>query len=281
MLYKINLAFICLILLLGSPPLKASKESKAIPKKLSSSVNDPSVKIKKDSNTQTILVMGLKSSQIDKAVIDSLSAVLVKEINDHPQYSAISKNEISGMLAAEAMKEAMDCATDSCLMEIAGAFGAEKIISGNIGKLEGSLIVNLEIMNTLRAIVEARVNYNWKGNISDLSDLVKVAAQSLILTKTEQKPTTIVLSRAQKGARILVDGRESGKTPENIKNINLGPHKLVLQLDGYHDFEGHFLAKNGDTTIIEAPMRKIEIPIYQKWWFWTAVGVGFLGVTAV
>ena len=175
----------------------------------------------------------------------------------------------------------MDCATDSCLMEIAGAFGAEKIISGNIGKLEGSLIVNLEIMNTLRAIVEARVNYNWKGNISDLSDLVKVAAQSLILTKTEQKPTTIVLSRAQKGARILVDGRESGKTPENIKNINLGPHKLVLQLDGYHDFEGHFLAKNGDTTIIEAPMRKIEIPIYQKWWFWTAVGVGFLGVTAV
>ena len=233
------------------------------------------------SKKQSILVMEIKSEKIEKSVMNSLTAVLVKEINGLANISAISKNEVLGMLDAEVTKKAFDCETDACLMEIAGAFGAEKIISGNINKIEESFIINLEILKTARAIVESRVNYTWNGKINDLSDLIKVAAQSLILRKKQQKPSKIVISRAENGAKILIDGKFKGKTPKQIKNIQLGPHKLVLQREGFKDYEAFFIAKNGDITFVEAPMLKVEKKLYQQWWFWLGIGVLGAGIFGV
>ena len=44
-------------------------------------------------------------------------------------------------------------------------------------------------------------------------------------------------------------------------------------MSSVQDFEGHFIAKNGQTTIVEAPMLEIKTPYYETWWFWTGLGV--------
>src|SRR5512138_2927366 len=86
-----------------------------------------------------LLVLDLVSSGVDATVTASLSEVFAATVREAlPGTAVIGQNEIRSMLALDRQRALLGCSDDvSCLAEIGGALGAEMMVLGSVGKIEG------------------------------------------------------------------------------------------------------------------------------------------------
>lgn len=116
------------------------------------------------------------------------------------------------------------------------------------------------------------------------SDLPTVQARVAQLEHLVGKVTV----HTQPGAQVTLDGSALGTAPLPPVEVNPGGHELVVSSEGYRSFRGKLVAAPDRAVTIEAPLTslvKVEVkvvrvpepekrvPVYQKWWLWTAVGV--------
>src|SRR5581483_2888736 len=88
------------------------------------------------------------------------------------------------------------------------------------------------------------------------------------------------------GSLVTVDGQPVGTSPlAETLELNPGGHKLEIAHEGYATWRGDVVASpGGELTVnaeqislvkvirVEVPTEK-KVPIYKRWWLWTAVGV--------
>ena len=84
-----------------------------------------------------------------------------------------------------------------------------------------------------------------------------LAAAFLSLTAAlaqENVPTRVSISSQPEGARIIIDGRDRGTTPQNLFDLKPGRHHLKYKLAGYEDLDRFFNTQeeNLDTGVLVA-----------------------------
>ncbi len=95
----------------------------------------------------------------------------------------------------------------------------------------------------------------------------------------------VALDGAVAGSAVTLDGKAIGATPLAPVVVNPGRHKLELAHDGYATFRSAVdvpvggtatvpvkQAENVKVVTVAAPARERDVPVYKKWWLWTAVG---------
>jgi hypothetical protein len=98
-----------------------------------------------------VAVMDLEAAGVDPALAQAASLLLPTEIRGRlPGVQVISSAEIKSMLGLEKTKQALGCEDDSCMAEIGGALGADELVSGKIGKVGRTLVIELR-RNDVRA----------------------------------------------------------------------------------------------------------------------------------
>ncbi len=80
------------------------------------------------------------------------------------KYEVIGQNDIQALLGFEKNKELLGCDDVSCLAEIGGALGVERLLQISIALIEGEFALTCKIMNTRTAKVEARTREFIKGS---------------------------------------------------------------------------------------------------------------------
>jgi hypothetical protein len=91
-----------------------------------------------------IAVMDLEGSNVDPALAQSASLVLPTELRGRlPGVQVISSGEIKSMLGLEKTKQALGCEDEGCMAEIGGALGVDELISGKLGKVGRTFVVEL------------------------------------------------------------------------------------------------------------------------------------------
>src|SRR5439155_17203807 len=83
--------------------------------------------------------------------------VMAAELGRYERVRVISSREIAMLLGVERQKELLGCHDDACTTQLAGALGAEKILSGQIGIIEQSVVFTLQLTDVRTAKVEGRV----------------------------------------------------------------------------------------------------------------------------
>ncbi len=77
-----------------------------------------------------------------------------------------------------------------------------------------------------------------------------------------QRPRTqgnLSVQSAPPGASVTIDGESRGETPLDIDGLALGPHRLVLSLEGYEPFEEEFsLSETAPSLAMRPNLRAIE-----------------------
>jgi len=68
---------------------------------------------------------------------------------------------------------------------------------------------------------------------------------------------SIDISSSPTGASIYVDGTSEGTTPDTIKNLIGGSHKVILKKSGYSDWGKIVTIKEGSTTTVDADLNVI------------------------
>lgn len=104
-------------------------------------------------------------------------------------------------------------------------------------------------------------------------DLARQETPRLAVTLQPKDKTALLLVRSPvAGARVDIDGKSVGNAPSE-SYLQPGPHTVVVSGAGYEDAEVKVALAAGERKSVDVPLTKTP-PVYKRWWFWTAIGVG-------
>ncbi len=182
-----------------------------------------------------VSVMDLKAEiGVDSRVVNLLYEVILSEFQKYSNVSIISKSDITSMIQHEAQKEILGCNEDSCMAEIGGALGVDKIVLGNVGQIGTSFIITLKLADVKNATVENRISKTITMDENKLVPLVKILANELFKSFKE--------FRTEPFEDLTLDDHKNKKedSPSKIYTwITLGTSAVLFGVGGYFYFNAN------------------------------------------
>jgi iron complex outermembrane receptor protein len=125
-------------------------------------------------------VMGFESiGGIPQKQVNFIADIIAGHISKLGDVRVVSKSDIVSMLDLEKQKRLAGCTDKECFADIAGALGVPWMVTGNMGILGESIIINLKLINVKSAYVAGRATRRIKGDVDDLLDELPKAAEEL------------------------------------------------------------------------------------------------------
>src|SRR5438270_4612197 len=247
--------------------------------------------------TETYALFRLDPLGIEPQIVDQLQHILRVELARVVGRELPSERAVADAVAANP-KLAACTADPTCLAPLAKALHVTRVVSGNVGGLADSYVVNLKLVDDSGRELR-RVTATLSGSPEELIDEIRVAAFRLVAP--ERLVGNIAILSDVPGANVMLDGVDVAKTPlaGPLTALPVGVHKLAVQREGFSQFTEDVPVRFEKTTQVvvhqnamNAAARKAErrrrsagdTPIYARWWFWTAmaasaiatgVGIGF------
>jgi TolB-like protein len=135
----------------------------------------------------SIVVLNLHGNSLvgsDQELPKTLTESLVSEIASASGCRVISEEDIKSMLELEAHKAQCGETSDSCLAEIGAAFGAQRAVSGTVGRVGSDYLLAARLVDVKTAQVVARAEETVQGGREGLV----VASKNLGRTLFDQAP---------------------------------------------------------------------------------------------
>lgn len=180
-----------------------------------------------------LAVMDLSAAGVSPDLAATVTSLVATELERQEVFNVVSKAEIRAMLTHEAEKQALGCdAGASCMGDLGNALGVRYLVSGSLGKVGDSYTLNLALTDTQASKVEGRVSESAK----EQNKLLEVAARSskvLVAKILADRQATLLVTTAEKGATVKIDGQAVGVTPLPRRKIAWGPHLLEVEKTGF------------------------------------------------
>jgi hypothetical protein len=225
---------------------------------------------------------------LDAEIVGKLERLLRIELERLAPAGLASAEEVQKLTAPG--RPHASCEGDSkCLGALGRALGVDAMVTGNVGGLGDSYIINLKLVDSRTGTELRRIAEPLSGTPEQLIEGVRVAAYKLVAP--ERMRGSIAVLTDIPGGQVLLDGSLVGTTPtRTLDGIPIGEHQLVLRFKGAKDVSRPVPVRFEKTSSVVVHLRelaplpgqKLELggktPFYQKWWFWAAVGVVAAGV---
>ena len=128
-----------------------------------------------------IAVLTLSATGVDPNLAQNLSEVLLTEVSNLGRYQVIGSSDIKEMVGFEAQRQLATCDEGSCLAELGGALGVDRVLSGNIGKVEDVYLLNLKVIDMKKAQVVARTSGQVQGGAAKLLEHLREQVAKLFI----------------------------------------------------------------------------------------------------
>lgn len=212
-------------------------------------------------------VLDLRATGVSPEVADNLTQVLSAEIKQSEGSTVVSRDDIRAMLQLESDKALLSCADTSCIAEIGGALGVDKLVVGQVGKLSETYFVSLRLIDPSTAKVDSRVTESYVGKEEQLIGAVKHSAHRLL--GVQARAGSISVSSTIPEAEVFLDNQSKGRLPmPTIKEVASGRHLLKVAGDGYYSWQTEIYVNPGENTAVWAELEQIPVKWYQRWWVW-------------
>ena len=235
-----------------------------------------------DGQRTSFAVLDLTAAGVSEQAAVNLTQVLSSEIRRVEGTTVVSRDDIRAMLQMQEDKDRLGCAEASCLAEIGGALGVERLVAGSVGKLADSYVVSLRLIAVQGSRVENRVMETFSGSEDQLMGAVRHAGRRLVGIEPAE-PGSVSVGSTEKGAELLVDEQRRGTIPQPpVGGLPAGKHALRVARSGFYDWVGDVYVDPAETTTVWVGLKARPVPWYKKWWVWTIIGgVGLSGTVAV
>jgi hypothetical protein len=100
---------------------------------------------------------------VSKETAQLLGDALAGELRKRAGVSVLTQSDVAALLGVEKTRQMLGCAEGGCLAEIGGALGADRVVHGSLGRVGGSLVVNLSALDPKRATAAASVSERLRG----------------------------------------------------------------------------------------------------------------------
>lgn len=105
-----------------------------------------------------LLVLDPTANHVDEQTVQIVSGLLTVELAALGDLEVISGTDVRRMMDLEVEKVSLGCSAESCLSEIADAFGTDLVVFGNIGRLGELYILTLNLFETVTAKSKGRIS---------------------------------------------------------------------------------------------------------------------------
>jgi hypothetical protein len=202
--------------------------------------------------SQRLAVLEIRPLGVPADLAHTLTGVVAEQAGKIPGFIAISQSEIGAMLGLERQKQMLGCGDESCLAEIGGALGASRVLSGSVSKVGESYVLQLELVDTARAVVQGRESRTVPGSPTELIATARDLTHRLLTGKPLDTTGRIKFAIEPSGAKVLVDGRLVGKSPlATPVPMEQGNHRIQISADGYVTYETTLEAVPGQVLFHE------------------------------
>lgn len=116
-----------------------------------------------------VLVLDVEAVGVDVNDAKAATRVIAAAAGDVDGVEVVSADDLRRLAALEAEKSAAGCSDTSCLAEIAGALGAEKVLFGSLSKLGATTTASLSLYTASTGAIERA-----SVDVADLSGLAPV-----------------------------------------------------------------------------------------------------------
>lgn len=149
--------------------------------------------------TIKLLVMDLAGEDgVDPGTLNTLTGIISAELADYRAIDVMANSDVRRMLELEGQKQSVGCGDASCLAEIAGAMGARLVVFGSAGKLGETLVVHLNLYDSVKAQSVGR-QFVEATNLAALPVLLRPKLRALLTRVYEEEglvlppptPTTV------------------------------------------------------------------------------------------
>lgn len=175
-------------------------------------------------------------------------------------------------------------ASTGCLAQVAGALGADRLITGTAATIGDAYGLNLKLVDARRGNDLARAETSLTGQHGEMLEGIHRLILELVA------PTllngALAIEAELSGANIYLDGKLVGTTPMSspIEGLTAGEHALKISSPLMEDYFQLVGIHHGKTTHVVVDSRQIEAlkaklaaathlePLHTRWWFWPAIG---------
>ncbi len=112
-----------------------------------------------------------------KEPLDELFLTAVEEYDD--EFVVIGYSDIQALINLESQKQLLGCEDDSCLAEIGGALGVERMIAVEVARVDGEWVTTATLINTLTVVAEARTSVIYVGEPADYLETIPSIIEEL------------------------------------------------------------------------------------------------------
>ena len=110
-----------------------------------------------------IVVYDLTADEIAPQHLALITASLITEVRKLKGVSVIGMEEVRAMLSTTEREVADKCMDDACMTSIAGALGAAVVVSGGVGRIGASTVLNAKRIDMKTAEVQESVTRRMSG----------------------------------------------------------------------------------------------------------------------
>jgi hypothetical protein len=138
-----------------------------------------------------IAVLDLERSGVDAQVAETLSLLIPTQVRAAaPHAQVVSAAEVQSMLGFERQKQLAGCSDNTaCMAEIGLAMGATEIVTGKLGKVGQTFILELRRLDTRQGRSVGSATRVVKGAVEKLVDEVPGAVTELFGKSSAEPPT--------------------------------------------------------------------------------------------
>jgi TolB-like protein len=230
---------------------------------------------------KSFAVLDLDPSGVSKETAVNLTQVLSAELKRIQGATVISRDDIKTMLTLEEDKQLLGCADDtSCVAEVGAALGVEYMVAGHVGKVAGTWIVSLRLIEPANFKVANRITESYVGVEDQLVGAVRHAGRNLVGLTVRHKGK-LALSTSEGEGSVYLDGRELESLEAPITGLTAGRHSLRIIKEDYLHWQSDIYVHPGSETGLSVELTPRPDAWYESWIFWTVVaGVVVAGAGA-
>jgi len=135
-------------------------------------------KEKSKESLPTLIVFEMTPEKgIEKGVTNLLVELIMSEVGKTGRFEVIGQKDIDKMLFWETNKQLKNCTESSCMMQIAGAMGAEYYVESSIGVVGNKYLISMKLIETMQVKIKGRstrtIDKNEDRLIEEVRDMVK------------------------------------------------------------------------------------------------------------
>ena len=165
---------------------------------------EPAAALHDEAERGRVVVYDLKAQEGNEDLAAQLTEAVLTHLGKDPTLIVIGQSELKALLDHEKEKEVLSCeGQDVCLAKLSRAAEAERVITGHVGSVGGTTIVNVKIADANKGAV-TRGETASAEETSELEGLVLSAVDRLLGREGAVEEARFEMALASEGARAAV-----------------------------------------------------------------------------